>query len=87
MKPVYADRVYEFLTALAAAAQTNGDLESVRNLEVARKHYLFPLTSEFLGKSMDALREIVARSPIWLSADQKRLATELRDSIKRQWFS
>jgi hypothetical protein len=87
METVYADRLYEFLTGLAEVAEARNDRSALERIEFARKHYLPPLTSEFLGVSMVALREILSRSEDLLSAQQAKEARQYVSAISRQWFS
>ena len=87
METVYADKLYAFLTEMAAAAQAHGDREAVRRIDIARKHYMIPLTSEFLGQSMVALRELLDTSRLLFTSEQASQAKEYVDVIKQQWFS
>ena len=87
MEAVYADKLYAFLTELMEAAQAQGDQEAVRRIDFARKHYLIPLTSEFLGESMVALRELLDTSGLLLTSEQASQAKEYVKAIKQQWFS
>ena len=97
MEPVYADKLYEFLTEIAEAAKSRGDQQVAQSIDVAMKHYMIPLptgknfrlplTSEFLGESMVALREALDKSRSLFSPEQASLAEEYVDSIKQQWFS
>lgn len=97
MEPIYADKLYEFLTEMLATAQSQGDEEAAQRIDRARKHYMVPLqggktlrppvTSEFLGESMLALRDVLARSRKVFSSMQIEEAGEYADSIKQQWFS
>jgi hypothetical protein len=87
METVYADKLYAFLTELAEAAQAQGNQEAVRRIDFARKHYGNPLTSEFLGESMVALRELLDTSESMFTFEQASQAKEYVDAIKQQWFS
>lgn len=97
METVYADKLYAFLTEMAAAAQAQGNQNVVQRIEIARKHYMIPLptgkffrlplTSEFLGESMVALREVLDTSRSLFTPQQVSQAKEYVDSIKQQWFS
>ena len=97
METVYADKLYEFLTVMVATAQSQGDQVVVSRLDVARKHYMIPLptgkyfrlplTSEFLGESMVALREVLDTSRSLFTPEQASQAKEYVDAIKQQWFS
>lgn len=97
MDRIYADKLYEFLSELVATAQSQGDEQVVQRIDRARKHYMIPLptgeyfrlplTSEFLGESMLALREVLAGSKALLTPEQTSTAREYADTIKRQWFS
>jgi len=59
----------------------------MRRIDVARKHYLIPLTSEFLGESMVALREVLNASRTLFTSEQASQARWYVDAIKQQWFS
>jgi hypothetical protein len=87
METVYADKLYEFLTEMIATAQSQRDQEAVRRLDVARKHYMIPLTSEFLGESMVALREVLDMSRSLFTPEQASQANEYMVAIEQQWFS
>jgi len=97
MDTVYADKLYEFLTEMVASAEARGDQEVVSRIDTARKHYMIPLpngkffrpplTSEFLGESMVALREVLDTSRSLFTPEQASQAKEYVDSIKQQWFS
>ena len=87
MGKVYADKLYAFLTEMVTAAQVQGDQVAARRIDVARKHYMIPLTSEFLGESMLALREVLETSRTLFTPEQAREAKAYVDAIKQQWFS
>lgn len=97
MDKVYADKLYEFLTEMLTTAQSMGNREVVQRIDAARKHYLVPLpagkyfrpplTSEFLGESMLALREVLEKAGSLFTAEQTGLALEYVESIRQQWFS
>jgi hypothetical protein len=49
METVYADKLYEFLTEMAATAQSHGDEDVVRRIDKARRNYMAPLpTGKYL---------------------------------------
>lgn len=97
METVYADQLYEFLTEIVETAESGGNQDIVRRVDDARKHYVIqlrdgkshrlPLTSEFLGESMLALREVLEEWPSILSPTQAKQARKYADLIRRQWFS
>ena len=87
METVYADKLYAFLTEIAVAAEAQGDQVAVRRIDVAKRHYMIPLTSEFLGESMVALREVLETSRWLFTPEQARQAKDYVDAIKQQWFS
>lgn len=87
METVYADKLYEFLTEMAATAQSHGDDGAVQRIDKARRYFRPPVTSEFLGESMLALREVLERSGSLFTLKQTSKATEYADAIKQQWFS
>lgn len=87
MEAVAADTLFRFLTDLKQTAEAQRDFEAAEALSQARKHYIFPLTSEFMGESMLALENLVARGPAWLSREQTNQAKVYVDSIRRRWFS
>jgi len=76
METVYADKLYAFLTEMAAAAHASGNQEAVLRIDFAMKHYTFPLTSEFLGESMLALRELLNTSQLLFTSEQASQAKE-----------
>lgn len=87
MEKVYADKLYAFLSEMVSAAQVQGDQVAARRIDVARKHYMIPLTSEFLGESMLALRQVLETSRSLFTPEQASQAEAYADTIKRQWFS
>lgn len=50
MTKVYADELYRFFSEIAEAATRLGESDGLKRIEFARKHYLFPPTSEFFAK-------------------------------------
>ena len=84
---IYANKVYEFLSELATLAASKGLGTQLERIDFARKHYIFPLTSEFLGVSMVVLQEILRNSPGLLSEEQHARASEYVAEIKKQFFS
>lgn len=87
METVYADKLYEFLTDLMVTAQSQQDDETAQRIDRARKFYVIPLTSEFLGESMFALREVLGCSKTLFTPEQTSKAQEYADAIRQQWFS
>jgi hypothetical protein len=57
MKIIYANKLNSFLEELPEAARSHNRSAALERIEFARKHYVFPLTSEFLGVSMVVWRE------------------------------
>ena len=86
MNKVYADELYFLLSEIAEAAVRFGESNGLNQIEFARKHYVFPLTSEFLGVSMDALTEILQHSRGILTPVQVRRAEQYVLEIRTQWF-
>lgn len=97
METVYADELYEFLSEMVATAHSHGDEEVERRIDQARRQYkvplttgkylAMPLTSEFLGESMAALRDVLEKAGHLFTSEQISRAQEYAESIKRQWFS
>jgi hypothetical protein len=87
MATIYADNIYQFLCELAEAAEAHQNAVILDRIEFARKHYLFPLTSEFLGVSMVVLGEVLDHSKEMLSPQQVRQAGEYITTIKKRFFS
>jgi hypothetical protein len=85
--PIYADRLFEFLTELADTAKVHGDAKIQEKIAFARRHYILPVTSEFLGVSMDVLHEVLAEAKEMFSSKQIDQAREYAVGINDQWFS
>jgi hypothetical protein len=82
-----ADEVYQFLTEILPTVRQLGNPQVTRNLEDAILHFIPPITSEFLGKSMVALRQVVDNSMATLPPLELQKASDLAAAIKEQWFS
>jgi hypothetical protein len=50
------------------------------------KHFVLPLTSEFYGVSMAALKKMLTSNQRNLSDEDKRLATIFVKEIQEKWF-
>jgi hypothetical protein len=87
VEPIYAESVFHFLREIASILHSSGRTQLAERLDFATKHYIFPLTSEFYGVAMIALRETVSAAPEALSSQQLNRARYLADAIKAQWFS
>ena len=97
METVYADKLFEFLTELTETARSQCKQEIAGRIEAARKYYTIalpsgryfhlPLTSEFLGESMDALQEVPKDSRSVFTPEQICKAGEYVEAIRQQWFS
>ena len=84
---IYADRVLNFLEELAPILKSSHHTQQAERVEGAIKHYIFPLTSEFYGVAMMALRNAVDNAPDALTTEQLGRARYFADQIKAQWFS
>ena len=87
METVYADELYQFLSESAGSAKCSGNKDLLERIDFAMKHYLFPLTSEFLGVSMVVLREVLDQQRGILTPKQAEQADAYVDRIKKQFFS
>jgi hypothetical protein len=85
--PIYADRLFDFLKELEDTAKARGDVKIQEKIEFARRHYIVPLTSEFLGVSMNVLHEVLDEAEEMLSSKQIAQAREYAAGIREQWFS
>ncbi len=85
-KPIYADEVYRFLSHLYARMQETGHQELASKLDIAMKHYVFPLTSEFLGVSMTAMEDVVTVAGAALAPVDVDRAKRYAELIRRQFF-
>jgi hypothetical protein len=86
-EPIYADRVYYFLADIAKALEANHREELLSSVGVAMRHFVVPLTSEFMGVAMTALEEVVAKAGDILTPLQIEQAKGYIKSIKNQYFS
>lgn len=86
ISPIRVDRLFEFLSELEATGISHGNSKIVERINFARKHYIFPLTSEFLGVSMEVLREVLDDAGEMLSPQQAEQAREYARDIEKQWF-
>jgi hypothetical protein len=77
-------KLYEFLSHLSASEQ--GEPELGDDLRRAMKHFVLPLTSEFYGVSMAALKKMLASNRRNLSDEDKRLAAIFVKEIQEKWF-
>jgi hypothetical protein len=84
MSSIRADRLFEFLSELEQTARSHGNSKAAERLEFARKHYIFPLTSEFLGVSMVVLREVLNDATAMLSPRQLQEARKYTERIKEE---
>jgi len=87
MPTIYADRLYRFLAELGESANSHNLLAAGERIEFAKRHYVVPLTSEFLGVSMLALKDILSEHREILTTEQITRAEEYVTEIKRQFFS
>jgi hypothetical protein len=96
MEVVSADKLYEFLTEISAEARSLSHDEIARWVDDAMRYCVvqlpsgeflhLPITSEFLGEAMTALRKVLS-STARFSPERTSLAKEYVDAIQQQWFS
>lgn len=86
-QPIYADHVFRVLKEVAHCLQGSSHEKQLELVNLAIWHYAFPLTSEFYGKAMIALRNVVERAPEELTPQQLEHVRNLADAIKSQWYS
>jgi hypothetical protein len=77
-------KLYEFLSRLSEVGQGEPDLAN--DLQGAMKHYVLPLTSEFYGISMAALKKMLASNQNYFSREDKELAAIFVREIEEEWF-
>lgn len=77
-----AQEVHQFINVLSAELRLTNRPNLAERLERVNKFYLFPLTSEFLGKAMVALRSILAEADS-LRPDLKARATAYLAEIQK----
>jgi len=87
IETVYADKVFAFLLELEVAAKSSGDSSLLSRILTAKAFYTMPVTSEFLGESMQTMKEALEVNRETLSPDQRELAGAYITAIKKQWFS
>jgi hypothetical protein len=85
MKSLDAQEIYRFVDCLAADMRLKGRATSAEQLERVKKFYLLPLTSEFLGEAMLALRSILAEADS-LTPELKERAAAYVTEIQNQYF-
>ena len=84
---IYADNVLHFLKELAPILKSSHHTQQAERVEGAIKHYILPLTSEFYGVAMMALRDAVDNAPDALTVEQLNRSSYFAEMIKAQWFS
>jgi hypothetical protein len=87
IEAVFADKVFKFLLELEAVTKSGGDSVAHKKILSAKAFYIIPITSEFLGESMQAMNVVLERDARALSLEQRNLAAAYISEIKKQWFS
>jgi len=85
-KALYADHVFLFFEEVASALR-GSSVELADSVEYAKKFYIVPLTSEFYGVAMQALRKVIDSRSGALTSQQLEQARIYVDRIKSQYFS
>jgi len=78
--------LYEFLVHLAEKMREEGKSDLASELNLASKHFLSSLTSEFYGTSMLALKRTLASHSDSLSKEDRGFANRYTKEIEEKWF-
>ena len=85
--PLNPRELYGFLSRLSMQMQERGETELAHELQLAMKYFIVPLTSEFYGVSMVALRKVLSGESKIMSDNDKERASFFVKEIKEKWFS
>lgn len=86
LNPLNAEEIYQFVDRLAAQMRREGRVTFAERLERANKFYLPPLTSEYLGEVMLALKSILIQAES-LSPEMRDRAEDYALGIQNRYFS
>ena len=87
MNPITAQEIYEFVNRLSTEMRREGRTALAERLEKVKKFYTRPLTSEFLGEAMLALKSILAEVDCCLDPELRESAASYATGIQTQYFS
>ena len=80
-------KLYDSLSHLSLLTFEHGEPDLANDLQGAMNHYVLPLTSEFYGISMAALKKMLASNQDYFSREDKELAAIVVREIEEKWFT